>query len=147
MLQRGITLIESLIGIGLLGMVVISTCAGLSLLFSTLKYSRENLRATQILIEKMEICRLYTWEQITDPTFFPKKFKDYLDPLGPTDGTDNNIEFSGTMSVKKGPDDTDYADDMKTIVIEIEWGGKGKHARRREFVTYVTRNGLQSYLF
>jgi hypothetical protein len=35
---------------------------------------------------------------------------------------------------------------MKTVTISIEWG-EGKAKRTVEFVTYITKNGLQSYYF
>jgi hypothetical protein len=126
---------ESIIGMGICGVIVLAVYGSLTWAFGMLRMSQENLRVTQVLIEKIEICRLYTWEQISDPSFFPKNF---------TAG--DNGEFKGRMSIRKGPNDVTYQDDMKTVSIEISW--KSGHTRRnREFVTYVTRNGLQSYLY
>lgn len=126
---------EAVIGMGLCGVVVLAMYGALTSAFNMVRMSQENLRATQVLIEKIEICRLYTWDQVTDPTFFPKSF---------TAG--DNDEFKGKMSIMKGPKNVTYEDDMKTVSIEISWNS-GSKKRNREFVTYLTRNGLQSYLY
>jgi hypothetical protein len=138
---------EVLLGVVLLTSVVMGLYACLTMAIGLAQSSRENLRATQILIEKMEIMRLYSWEQINDKDFWPKKFTEHLDPVGASNGAGGTV-FSGSMSVKDGPGDVQYGDDVRTVTISISWGAKKKNDQlTREFVTYITKDGLQTYYF
>ena len=134
-----------MVGMAIVGVAIISLYAALTSAFNVARFSREDLRATQILIDKMELMRLYSWEQITDSKFFPKTFTDYFDPVGATNGSGGGTVYKGKMSVKKGPQDVDYEEDVKTVTVELSWQ-TANISRHREFQTYVTKNGLQSYL-
>src|SRR5262245_32082518 len=68
------TLVEALVGIVILGVVVLALCAGINSSIFAIRLARENLRATQIMLEKMEIIRLLTWEQLNSPNIMPTKF-------------------------------------------------------------------------
>jgi hypothetical protein len=101
----------------------------------------ENLRATQILTEKTEAIRLYDWEQITTAGFIPTSFKVPFDPSntnapGPT--------YDGTIKIKKVPQGLSYADDLRHVVIDLQWNSRGM-SRSRQFNTYVCRTGIQNY--
>jgi prepilin-type N-terminal cleavage/methylation domain-containing protein len=144
--RRAFTLVEVVIGMFILGFVVLALYAALGSAFNVAQMSRENLRVTQVLIEKMEIMRLYSWDQITDPGFWPKLFTEHLDPAGVTNGAGGGIEFQGKMWVRPGPNDVEYRDDIKTVTIEVKWQSGGLQ-RSRQFETYLTKNGLQSYYF
>ena len=48
--------------------------------------SREDLRATQVMAELMDTLRLYSWDQMTDPTFTPKHFDVEYDPIQRLEG-------------------------------------------------------------
>ena len=54
------TLAEVVIAVGVLGVSIISLYAGISSGFALTRSSRENLRATQIMVEQMEAIRLYS---------------------------------------------------------------------------------------
>src|SRR5437868_15511923 len=94
--QNAFTLVEVVMASGLAGIVVISAMAGFSNAFSTLELDRENSRATQILLEKTEMLRLYNWDQIIGNdtnTFVPATF---TAPYYPN-GTDGGFTYTGTV--------------------------------------------------
>src|SRR6266404_1743184 len=71
--QRGHTLAEVMVAMGVLGLMVVSLFAGISSGFDVVRVARENLRATQILEERMEVIRLIKWDNVT-PGFIPTTF-------------------------------------------------------------------------
>src|ERR1700747_2174680 len=71
------TLAEVVIASGLAGIIFLAGMSGFSSGFNGVKLDREESRATQILLEKTEMLRLYNWDQITgnDPTtYVPASF-------------------------------------------------------------------------
>ena len=144
--KGGFALVEVLTGMLILGVVVAAVYATLGAAFNTSSMSRDNLRATQILIEAMEVVRLHSWDELQDPNFGPKQFTSYADPSGATNATGRGTLFLGTMELAPGPEDVQYRDDMRTVIIDLSWK-TGRLQRHRHLVTYVTRNGLQNYIY
>src|SRR5467141_1260094 len=71
--QRGHSLVEVMVALSVLGFMVVSLYAGFSSGFAVLRVARENLRATQILQERMEVLRLIKWDDVA-PGFIPTRF-------------------------------------------------------------------------
>src|SRR6187402_2834588 len=71
--KRGFTILEVVCAMVLLLMLVTAVYGAISSGMTTVRMSRENLRATQILLDKMEALRLYNWDQLNGgflaPTF------------------------------------------------------------------------------
>ena len=143
----GFNLIEVVVAIAILGVGVVALYSSLLNGFRVAQLSREDLRATQVMVELMDTLRLYSWDQITDPTFTPKHFDMDYDPVGATNGGSGLFIYKCEMNVKKGPKDVEYGNNMKTVTLDIQWQNGTKSKRTRSFVTYVTRNGLQSYVY
>jgi|WetSurMetagenome_2_1015567.scaffolds.fasta_scaffold96219_2 prepilin-type N-terminal cleavage/methylation domain-containing protein len=144
--EGGFALVEVLIGLVILGVVVAAVFATLGSAFNTASMSRDNLRATQILVEAMEVVRLHGWDEIIDPAFGPKQFTSYADPSGATNAAGRGTLFLGTIELTPGPADVGYKDDMRTVTIDLSWK-TGRLQRHRRLVTYVSRNGLQNYIY
>ncbi len=142
------TLIEVLIAMAVVGVVFVALYSGMTYGFSVIQYTRENLRATQILLEKAETIRLYTWSQLNDGHFIPKKFTESYYPPG-LDGGSSGIVYEGEFKVKNMDLHTNYDDEMKQVVITLGWrpDKKGKPTRTRTLTTYVAENGLHKYIF
>src|SRR5512134_642279 len=85
--RRGFALVEVVTGMMILGVVLVALYAALASAFSTVNLERDNLRATQIMVEKMEFVRQYNWDQIKNPALWPKFFTAYSDPAGVTNAT------------------------------------------------------------
>ena len=139
------SLVEAVVGMGLLGTVVGALLSGFTTGFFTMQMARENLRATQIMLEKMETIRLYSWEQITqtNPAFIPATFEEKYDPHS----TNNpGITYYGTMTITNAPINATYKNDMKLVTVTVRWK-TGQIARQREFSSYIARYGLQDYVY
>src|SRR5712691_10080925 len=90
------SLIEVTVGMGVIGAVVGAMLSGITTGTFTMRMARENLRATQIMLEKVETIRLYSWQQITTAGFIPATFQATYDPQGtPSVG----LTYEGTMTI------------------------------------------------
>src|SRR5439155_12140355 len=79
--QGAFTFVEVLVAVLIMGLMMFSLFACFSSGFTIIQSARENLRATQILLQRMEAVRLFTWRQTLDTTNYLKPtFVDYYDP-------------------------------------------------------------------
>jgi len=92
------TLAEVMISVFLISIVMVSLYAGFWSGFAIVKMSRENLRATQILVQKLEAVRIYNWSQINSNTFLKTNFVDYYNPAGTNNNTYGTY-YQGVASV------------------------------------------------
>src|SRR5205809_6958304 len=75
--QSGHTLVEVMVALSVLGFMVVSLYAGFSYGFAVLRVARENMRATQILQERMEVLRLTRFVNV-EFGFIPRTFTDHI---------------------------------------------------------------------
>lgn len=125
----------------IIGLTVTALYAGISWGFTTVRLAREDLRATQILVEKMEAIRLYNWDQITAPNFILKNFSVPYDTAYPS-----GLAYRGKMTISQFTDALSYADDLRLVTLELTWTS-GNLQRRREISTYVCETGIWNYLY
>jgi hypothetical protein len=111
--------------------------------------SREDLRATQILMQKMEAVRLFTWSQLSNA---PIAFVERYDPLETSSGSAGAV-YSGVLAVGPAsgiPDTLSYWSKLRLVTATVYWtnfsGGK-RIVRSREMQTLVARYGLQNYIW
>ena len=140
------SLVEAVIGMGVMGTVVGALMSGFTTGFFTMRMARENLRATQIMLEKMETIRLYSWQHVTNMSpkpCIPRTFTNYYDPQ-----TLNNrgIEYVGEMIITDAPISSTYSNTMKLVTVRIKWK-TGNLDRQREFSSYISKYGLQDYIY
>src|SRR5437867_13356467 len=62
--------VEVLVGSAVFGLGLVSLLSGIASAFSFTQLAREDLRATQIMLERMETIRLYNWDQINGSNNF-----------------------------------------------------------------------------
>jgi prepilin-type N-terminal cleavage/methylation domain-containing protein len=141
--RRAYTLTEVLVSVGVIGVLFVSLYLAFSVAFTVIRVARENLRATQILVQREETVRLYTWSQLQDPTYFKTNFVDSYAPLG--------ITYYGAITLAKPVNmgTPSYLADMRTMTLTVRWtnniGRPLPHVRQME--TQVARYGLQNYVF
>ena len=140
--QSGVSLIEALVAMAIFGITFFSLYGGISMGFSIIGNARENLRATQIMVEKMETIRLYSWSQITTANFIPATFTEKYKP----NDDDGGLSYQGTMTIAAGPSGLTYSADMRQVSISLNWNSGGR-THTRTMTTYVTKNGLQDYIY
>jgi len=141
--QAGFSMTEVTVGLGIIGTCIAALFSGFTTGFFTMRMARENLRATQILLQKTETLRLYSWDQINDAGFIPTSFVERYDP---NSATDKGVVYSGVLRVENCPISSSYSNDLKMVTVTLNWQ-TGSINRNRQFITYVARNGLQSYVY
>jgi type II secretory pathway pseudopilin PulG len=141
----GFTLTEVTWAMFFLGVSAVALLSGFTGGFFNIQLSRENLRATQIMLEKTETLRLYSWDQVNSNGFIPTNFTALYDPNAPQGS--RGLTYNGTMTISPAPiADSSYSNDVKMVSVVVNWrtGGIG---RTRQFTTYIARNGLQNYIY
>ena len=163
--QTGATLIEAIVSMGVFGISFVSLYAGMSMSFSIIGNARENLRATQIMVEKTETIRLFSWDQLNTAGFIPATFSATYSPAGAGAGggyttgggtvatsqlTDTQagggLVYNGSVTIAAGPAGYSYSGDMRRINIAMTWTS-GSKTHNRSMSTYVSRYGLQNYIY
>lgn len=141
--RRAYTITEAMVAVGVFGTLFTSLYVAFSAGFTVIRVARENLRATQLLVQRQETLRLYTWAQLNDATYFKTNFADVYEPLGTT------FHGSITKSQPANMGNPSYLGDMLAVTITVKWtNGIGKPSPHiREMQTQVARNGLQNYVY
>jgi len=137
------SLVEVAIGLGVIGTVAGAMLTGITGGFFTMKMARENLRATQIILEKVETIRLYTWDQINTTNFIPLTFTNRYDP---NSTNSQGLSYMGTMRFAPVPFTAGYSSNMMQITVTLNWT-TGQLPRTRTFTTFIAKNGLQDYIY
>lgn len=144
-----------MVGVAVFGVTCVSLYAGVTFGFNSVRLARENLRATQILVEKMEVIRLYNWDEITEPGFIPATFQATYAPGATVTTVQGNKEtvtpaegviYYGTITVTNAPMWENYRQKVKLVNLEVRWT-TGSLSRSRKLQTLVTWDGLQSYVY
>jgi len=141
------TLVEVMIGVGILGIMMVSFYGGFAFAFAEIRVARENVRATQILEERMEVVRLLNWDQLVNmPGYIPSTFSAPFYSENITNPPPDDFLFSGTVNVANAPLTETYAEDLRMITIEVKWTS-GKILRKRKMTTFVSQYGMQKYVY
>jgi type II secretory pathway pseudopilin PulG len=159
------SLVETLIATLVVGIVAISLYGGFSAGFSAIVLSKENMRATQIMMEKVEFIRLLTWDQVAEdydpdeedelmeagdghlpgelviePRFImPSNFTARFVP-----GDEKSTAYSGTVKVEDLPLSSEaYTNQIKLITVDITWTNASR-VRTQRMQTLFSRYGMQN---
>src|SRR5947209_7827639 len=142
--HQAFTLMEVMLAVVIVGVEFVSLYVAISQGFAVVQSARENLRATQIMQEQVEIVRVLDWDKIiTTPS--PWNFNANFYPAG---GTNNQgLTYLGTIAVTDAPVPAAYSADMRLVVVSLAWtNGANSHiSRNRELRTLVSRYGLHNY--
>ena len=137
-------MVEVLVSMAALGTLILSLYAGMAWGFSVIRLARENIRATQVMAEKMETIRLYNWDQVNSNGFIPKTFDVPYYP--PSITSTSGIVYHGTLTVTNAALGNSYDTDMRKIIVTVNWTS-GKLPRTRTVQTLISRYGLQNYIY
>ena len=149
--KEAFLLVEAVIGMALLGLVFMAMYTGLCTTAFSLQLSRENLRATQLMTEKLETIRLYGWKKIGDPLFILPRTFNYQVPVYPDDpslpGNNATVRtFNVDFTIDAAPVTEIYGKDMRMVTIKLSWQ-TGKLKRARSMSTLVSKYGLNKYVY
>ena len=141
---RAFTLIETLVATVVCGIVFAGFYASLAAGFGVIENARENLRATQVLEEKMEVIRLYTWEQINSNGFVPTTFTAPFYPSG--DPEKQGFTFNGTITLTNSGMAESYADEHIKMIVGLNWTN-ANIVHHRQASTLVSKFGIHQYVY
>ena len=144
--QEGMTLLEVMMGVLVLGVMTVSLYAGFAYGFNQIRTSRENLRATQILGERMEVIRLVNWDDLNTSGYIPTKFVAPFYADNPTNLQSNNFFYTGAVQVANAPFTETYSTNMRMIQIQLTWPS-GRRVSTRSMTTFVAQYGMQKYVY
>jgi type II secretory pathway pseudopilin PulG len=145
-LNRAMTIIEVVMATGIIaltgGAVISSVNYGLFIM----RMARENQRATQVMLEKLEAIRLYNWDQVTNNGYVPSSFTASYDP---TLSGSQGIVYYGSMSVTTPTFSStpNYSASMRQFNVSVTWTNVGGLRHTRSLSTYVAQNGIQNYVY
>jgi len=113
-----------------------------------MRIARENQRATQVMVERLESIRLYNWDQVTSGSFIPTNFTENYDPSAPTNG--QGVRYFGTLRVQipvfSGVTPS-YANNMRQFTVTLQWTNASRVPHLRTLTTYVAKDGIQNYVY
>jgi prepilin-type N-terminal cleavage/methylation domain-containing protein len=145
--EAGFTLAELLVGCALLAVMAVSLYGGISFGFATITLARQNLRATQIALEKMEIVRMYSWEQVNSNGFVPLNFTaPYFPTFGGGGSTNGGMTYYGTMIITNTTLNPAYDVDMRKMTVNLNWTNKNV-PQSLQMSTYISQYGMQRYIY
>ncbi len=144
---RSSTLIETVLATAILAVLGGGIIGAVNYGMFIMRVTRENQRATQVMLEKLESVRLYKWDQVISNGFVPVSFTDSYDPQTP----DNpGITYYGTLSIDTATftaNTPSYATNMRQFTVTLYWTNAGRIPHTRKFITYVSRDGMQNYVY
>ena len=142
--REGFTLVEVMIGLIILALAVVSLFALLTAGFSIVRLNRESLRATQILLNRVEGLRLYNWADLEGgsiPTTFTETYSG-------VSGSNEGTIYTGRVDIEpavQNPTSTYGSTDMRMVTVRITWTS-GQLQHTRQMTTYVAKYGVQNYV-
>lgn len=152
--SRGFSLIEVIIAAAIVAIIFSILFTGIRTTFSLEGATRENLRATQIVVSRMEGLRLCAWssDQLFNTNVVPATFSDWFYPLGLQDSTNYGTRYTGTITVTTNVNLTPsatYADKLALVTVTVTWtNDQGKPTRHtRSMSTLVAKYGVQNYVY
>ena len=108
--------------------------------------SRENMRATQIMLKKLETVRLCSWDQLSN---FPASFQETFDTQ-PVNNGSRNLVYYGTVTFAPADavGDAAYKSDMLLVTVSLAWtnlNGRTPVVHQQQMQTHIARYGSQNY--
>jgi hypothetical protein len=141
------TLAEVATGVAVIGILLLSFYTLVANGFNLVRMNRENLRASQILINRIEGLRLYTWTQLVSNHLAPTNFTEFYYPLGETNA--RGTVYWGTMTLSNPVLDppASYATNrMRNVTLTLQWSTGGLQ-HTRSMSTLVAEYGIQNYIY
>jgi type II secretory pathway pseudopilin PulG len=149
--SHGFTLVEAVVATGILTIVFVAVFALLTFNLTITSLSRENSRATQVLLDKMECLRLYQWQQLTNPTVLATTFTNWTyesTNVGTANAAGRGTRYVGNISVTTpvtALSGTSYGANLALVQVTVSWSsGNTNLTHTRSMSTYFSRLGIEN---
>ena len=142
--NRAFTIAEVLVSLVIISIGAAALMGCINYGFFVTQLTRENQRATQIMLERAEAIRLCSWDQVRSNGFIPPTFTDYYD--GTTTNDFRGAVYHGTVAIIPFPFATSYAGDMRQLKLTLHWQS-GRVTRARTNITNIAKDGIQNYVY
>ena len=151
--SNGFTLVETVVATCIVTIAFIAVFALLNFNLTTTNRCRENTRATQILLDKMECLRLYQWQQLTNPTIMLTTFTNWT--YEPTNASTagavgQGVQYIGNITVTTPVPalaGTSYGTNLALVQVTVAWSsGNTNQTRTRSMSTYFSSIGVESVI-
>jgi hypothetical protein len=150
--EAGHTYTEFLVVATTLAVVIGAMCVPLSAAFCVVRSTRENLRATQIVMQKAEALHLFNRSQVGEASS-PRQplFVQQDDPQGVT-GNRGGVEYTGYVSAApaagNGPAVAAATPGAATVTLYwTNYAGGKPIVQTRDIRTRLARNGAPKYIW
>lgn len=149
--QAAYTLIEVMVGATVMVVIFASVFAILMVGLTITGTTRENLRATQIMLDKMEGLRLYTPTQLTNTTLLVESFTNWFNEtgnIGMANVQGNGVQYNGSITIAPVGFSNSYSSNMSQVTVTVNWisGGSKSLAHTRSMSTFYASKGLANYV-
>ncbi len=134
--KNGMTMIEIVIAVMVLGLVVASTFMAMRAGFTMIQLARDNTMAGQILQSEMENLRLKSWDQLNE---LEEEEEFQVDTLLDENIGDRFIRTRRIRGIRGGR--------MKEVEIEVQWTSLRGARHRRVYRTLFGKEGLNDYYY
>lgn len=141
---EGTTLVDVIMAIAIIGIMCAGLVGSLTYGFFVMGNARENQRATQVMLEKLESVRLYSWDQIHSNNFVPPTFTDVYDPQAQSG--QQGITYYGTLTTNTVTLGNTINSNMVSMTVALRWTNRSI-PHFRTVTTYVAKNGIQNYVY
>ena len=135
----GYALIEVMVAGGLLAFIIFSTYTAFSFGFGTIRLTQEELRADQILVQKLETLRMYDWSKV-NPSFIPTSFTANFSAAGANQG----VTYNGAIEISPASVSETYSNTLRQVTVSLSWNSAGL-PHTRSMTTFVSQNGIENY--
>ena len=142
---KAFTIVEVVVSVVIIAIGVGGFMGAFNYAYFVMELARENQRATQIMVDKCDTIRLFSWDQVNSTNgFIPATFSMAYDPTS-TNGT--GINYQGTVSISDFPYTTSYSSNLRQLTITLNWNTRGRVQHTRTNVTFIAKDGLQNYVY
>ena len=143
--SSGFTLVETMVATMVAAIMLSAHFLAFASGFALVTVTREDLRATQIMLQRMEAVRVSGYNQLTNATYYPATVTQYYDEKGQTNA--RGVAYTVTHQIASALSTLPptYRSNVTEVTVGVSWTS-GTKTRSRSMKTYVARYGLQNYV-
>lgn len=143
----GFTIVETMMAVTLAAITLSALYACFASGWSLIRVTSQDLRATQILLQRLERIRLCDYSKLGDATLNPSTSTEYFDPKDQSNGG-GGVLYTINCAITvpgSGSLPAAYRTNMSLVTVDA-WWTNGTQVFNRSMQTYVARDGMQSYV-